>query len=335
MPGVVLSDLEKEFFIDLIGRGVERLEPKITPDGIQYNDIEYDDWRLQVSMLEELAEKGFLKSEDFDRAILCPSCDSPHVYSKYACPTDRSIFIKKVILLRHESDGFQGEIKLFDKKGRLICPQCNQDLGSVNNHNTWDPGLKEIGYSFECESNGHRFERPLVIHNCPSCGSVFDYKTARYIPLTAFTLTQKAYDFVKSSSEIDKLVKPVIDYLKINSLGIQYNFQLKGVSGSTHKFDLAASVGPALLVIDYSFGDPQKLVSLLGKKLDIPGTEVALLDFSDNEELHNLGKVYNIPIIDTGKKNWAQVLDAVIERMKSVPLEKKENQKRRLWERIR
>jgi len=49
-------------------------------------------------------------------------------------------------------------------------------------------------------------------------------------------------------------------------------------------------------------------VALLGKKLDIPGVEAALVDFSDNEELLNLGKVYNIPILDTGKSDWAKTL---------------------------
>ena len=61
----------------------------------------------------------------------------------------------------------------------------------------------------------------------------------------------------------------------------------------------------------------------------------ALIDFSDNEELFNLGKVYNIPIIDIGKKNWSQTLTTTIENMKKIPVEKKEEPRRRLWERKR
>jgi hypothetical protein len=136
---------------------------------------------------------------------------------------------------------------------------------------------------------------------------------------------------VKNTADTENLIKPVIDFLKQNGLEIIYGYELKGTSGSTHKFDLAATIGSSLLVIDYSFGDSQKLVSLLGKKLDIPGVEAALVDFSDNEELLNLGKVYNIPIIDTGKKNWSQTLGATIEKMKMMPVEKKEP-RRRLWE---
>ena len=63
--------------------------------------------------------------------------------------------------------------------------------------------------------------------------------------------------------------------------------------------------------------------------------EAALVDFSDNEELVNLGKVYNIPIIDTGKGDWAKTLETVTERMKKTPEGKKETPRRSIWERIR
>jgi Thaumarchaeal output domain 1 len=336
MSGIV-SDSEKEFLVSLVEKGVDKLEPQITPDGVQYNDIDYTDtdWKIVIQMLKNLETKEMLKGEDFDRVIICPNCDSPHVYSKYACPTDRSIHIRKVTLLRHEHDGYLGELRGFEKKGRLICPQCNQDLGDANDKSTWASNLKEVGFSFECEHNKHRFERPLVLHFCPECGSMFDYKTARYMPLNVYSLTQKAYALVKSSSDTEKIIKPIVDYLKANGLEIQYGLEVKGVSGSTHKFDLAASVGSSLLVIDYSFGDSRMLVALLGKKLDIPGVEAALVDFSDNEELVNLGKVYNIPIINTGKGDWAKTLETVTERMKKPPEGKKETPRRSIWERIR
>jgi hypothetical protein len=336
MSGVVISDFETELLISLVEIGVERLEPRITPEGIKYNNLnEFESWQETIKTLNRLEETEFLTGEDFDRAIICPSCDSPHVYSKYACPIDRSIFIKKVILVRHEPDGYSGELEEFEQKGRLVCPKCEKDLGSLQDKETWDSDLNEVGYSFECERNGHRFERPLVIHNCPVCGSTFDYNTARYIPLRAYTLSQKTYDMVKHTADIGKLIKPIIDFLKQNELQIQYGFEVQGVSGSTHQFDLAATIGASLLVVDYSFGDSQKLVSLLGKKLDIPGAEAALVDFSDNEELLNLGKVYNIPIIDTGKQNWITTLQAIVEKMKQVPVEKKESPRKRLWERRR
>ena len=336
MSGVIISDFDVELLISLVEKGVERLQPLITPEGIKYNDInEFETWQETIKTLNRLEETEFLTGEDFDRAIICPSCDSPHVYSKYACPIDRSIFIKKVILVRHEPDGYSGELEEFEQNGRLVCPKCGKDLGLAQDKETWDSDLRAIGYSFECERNGHRFERPLVVHYCPICGSTFDYRTARYIPLKAYTLSQKTYDMVKNTADTEKLIKPIIDYLKQNKSQIQYEYEIKGVSGSTHQFDLAATIGSSLLLIDYSFGDSQELVALLGKKMDIPGAEAALIDFSDNEELLNLGKVYNIPIIDTGKENWVTTLQNVIETMKQVPVEKKETPRRRLWERRR
>lgn len=329
------SDLGFDFLNSLIKNGVERLEPKISPEGILYDNIEYDesDWKTKNKQLEKLANQGYLKPEDFSRAILCPSCDSPHVYSKYACPTDRSIFVRKVRLLRHKHDGYQGEFDEFEKDGRIICPHCQQDLGDAEDDTTWDKTLREIGYSFECVENGHRFEKPLVLHHCVVCDSMFDYKTARYITLYAYTLTKKAYQEVSKSTEMEHLVEPVIDYLREKDLEIRWGFELKGSSGSVHEFDLAALQKISILVMDYSFGDSDKLVSLLGKKMDIPGVEAALIDFSDNEELFNLGKVYNIPIIDTGKEDWTKTLDEIIEKMKKDLEEKNARKLRKLLER--
>lgn len=274
-----------------------------------------------------------MRSEDFTRAIFCPSCDSPHVYSKYACPSTRSIFVRKVRLLNHKHDGFHGRFEEFEENGRLVCPKCQQDLGDPEDKSTWDETLQEIGYSFECEENGKRFEKPLVLHHCVSCDEMFDYKTARYVPLKAYTVTKQAYDEVVKKTEIDELVEPVVNYLKGNNLEIRYGLEIKGTSGSLHEFDLAALQDNSLLVMDYSLGESDKLVSLLGKKLDIPGVEAALIDFSDNEELFNLGKVYNIPIIDTGKKDWSKTIDEILIKMKKEPEEKKRSGLRRLLER--
>ena len=275
MSGVVLSDKEKDLLMSLVEQGVERLEPKVTPDGIQYNNIKYVDgeWQKIIKLFDELTSKGFLEKEDYDRALLCPTCESPHVYSKYACPTDRSIFIKKVTLLRHETDGFSGEKEQFVHGDRIICPKCSQDLGDIRDKETWDRTIKEIGYSFQCDHNSHRFERPLVIHFCPDCGATFDYRTARYIPVYAYTLSQSTYDMVKHSADTEKLIKlwlissKIVDW--ISDMGLRSKaFPVVPIClislllwGTLYWWSIT------LLVI------PRKLVSLLGKKLDIPNVQ--------------------------------------------------------------
>ena len=331
MSGEQLTVEEKGFLRYLSEHGLTRLEPIGTPDGIIYKNLETDeyDWKQILFMLRSLAKKGFLDEEDYDRAIFCPTCDSPHVYSKYACPVDRSIFVKKVILLQHVTDGFQGNKEVFQKEDRLICPQCGDDLGHAHNSETHHESLKEIGFSFECEKSGHRFEKPLVLHFCPDCGSMFDYKTARYVALYAYSMTEQAESLLRESMNLEKKLEPLTNLLKSEGFEVSYNVDVDGVSGSRHNFDVAAKRNEAVILFDYGLGDANKLVLLLGKKMDLPGREAVLIDFSGDSELENLGKVYNIPILEMEEEGWERVIKDLISNLNEPP--KKKVQRRRLW----
>ena len=331
MSEAQLTVEEKDFLRYLSESGLIHLEPEVTPDGVIYKDLETGeyDWKQILFMFKSLTKKGYLDEEDHDRAIFCPNCDSPHVYSKYACPVDRSIFIKKVTLLQHVTDGFHGEKEVFEKEDRLICPKCGEDLGHAHDSATHDESLREIGFSFECEKSGHKFEKPLVLHFCPDCGSMFDYKTARYVPLYAYSMTEKAKGFLRENLDVEKKLAPLIQLLESEGFGASYNVEIMGVSGSTHLFDLTAERDGATLLFDFGLGDSNKLVSLLGKKMDLPGREAVLIDFSADSELENLGKVYNIPILEMEQEGWEKIITDLISNLKGPP--KKSVQRRRLW----
>lgn len=331
MSGDQLTVEEKGFLRYLSERGLIHLEPVITPDGIIYKNLDTDeyDWKQIIFMLKSLTKKGYLDEEDYDRAIFCPACDSPHVYSKYACPIDRSIFIKKVTLLQHVTDGFHGEKKVFEVDDRLICPQCGEDLGHAHDSGTYNETLREIGFSFECEKSGHKFERPLVLHFCPDCGSMFDYKTTRYVPLYAYSMTEKTKSFLQENLDVETKLAPLIQLLESDGFEISYNVEIAGVSGSSHMFDLTAERNGSTMLFDYGLGDSNKLVSLLGKKMDLPGREAVLIDFSQDTKLENLGKVYNIPILELEQEGWETIIMDLISNLREPP--KKSVPRRRLW----
>ena len=276
-----------------------------------------------------MAKKGYLNEEDYDRAIFCPTCDSPHVYSKYACPIDRSIFIKKFTLLQHVSDGFQGKKEIFEKEDRLICPQCGGDLGHAHDKETRHESLREIGFSFECEKNGHKFERPLVLHFCPDCDSMFDYKTAHYVPLFAYSMTDKAKRYLQEDLDVETKLAPLIQMLDADGFITSFNVEITGVSGSNHQFDLISEKNGSTILFDFGLGDSNKLVSLLGKKMDLPGRDAVLIDFGADSELDELGKVYNIPIIELEQEGWELIITDLISNLKEPPTKKV--QRRRLW----
>lgn len=334
MSGGPVTVEEKRFLRHVHASGIKLLEPKVTPEGIIYKGLDPGEfgWKQILFLLKSLAKKEYLDEEDYDRAIFCPSCDSPHVYSKYACPVDKSIFVRKVTLLQHTTDGFQGEKTIFQKEDRLICPQCGEDLGDAHNHETHDPTLKEIGFSYECIKGGHKFERPYVLHFCPDCGSMFDYKTARYVPLYAYTLTQQALNLISEDTEIEEKLAPLYSFLETKGFDVSYDIKMVGVSGSTHSFDLVAEKDELTLLFDYSLGDTSKLVGLLGKKMDLPGRETVLLDFSKNDEMLNLSKVYNIKVIRVQEAGWESIISSLI----TEPEDSSKNLTRRgLWGRKR
>ncbi len=322
MSGAPVTVEEKRFLRHIHESRLKRLEPKVTPAGIIYKGLDPGDfaWNQILFLLKSLSQKGLLEEEDSDRAIFCPSCDSPHVYSKYMCPVDKSIFVRRVSLFQHTTDGFQGEKESFQRGDRMVCPQCENDLGKAHDHSTFDPTLREVGSSYECLKGGHKFERPLVIHFCPDCSSMFDYKTARYVPLYAYTLTESALDLLAEDVEIERKLEPVYIYLESKGFDVSHEVQQRGVSGSTHEFDLLAEKEDLTILFDYSLGDTSKLVELLGKKLDLPGREAVLLDFSENDELLNLSKVYDILVLRVQDEGWESLIDAILDKSeKDVP----------------
>ncbi len=331
MSGEQLTVEEKSFLKYIGDSGLIRLEPFVSPDGVIYKSLETDgyDWKQILFFLITLAKKGYLDEEDYDRAIFCPTCDSPHVYSKYACPVDRSIFIKKITLLQHITDGFQGKKKVFEREDRLICPQCGEDLGHAHDSGTRHESLREIGFSFECEKSGHKFERPLILHFCPDCGSMFDYKTAHYVPLFAYLLTDKAKKYLQEDLDVETKLAPLIQLLESEGFITLFDVEITGVSGSNHQFDLTAERNGSTILFDYGLGDSNKLVSLLGKKMDLPGREAVLIDFGADSEFEKLGKVYNILILGMGQEGWELIIKDLISNLKEPP--KKKVQRRGLW----
>lgn len=314
MSGEPITVQEKAFLRHIHEQGLARLEPKVTPEGVIYTKLDLGDydWKQVLFLLKSLSHKGYLDEEDYDRAIFCPTCESPHVYSKYACPVDKSVFVKKVILYQHSTDGFQGEKELFMQEDRLVCPQCGNDLGHAHDPTTHDPTLKEIGFSYECEKNGHKFERPYILHYCPDCGSMFDYKTARYVPMNAYVMNNNTIKLLSEDIDVETKLEPLYSYLESKGFEATYEVEMTGVSGSIHLFDLVAVNDQATILFDYSLGDTSKLVELLGKKMDLPGREAVLLDFSENDELIQLSKVYNIPVIRVQETGWDQNLESIL-----------------------
>jgi hypothetical protein len=77
---------------------------------------------------------------------------------------------------------------------------------------------------------------------------------------------------------------------------------------------MVAAKGGVKLIVDVStFGGQNDLVSLLGKKMDLVGSDALLVDMTGNEELSSLGKVYNIQILPPGGLALGDVLGTYLD----------------------
>ena len=95
---------------------------------------------------------------------------------------------------------------------------------------------------------------------------------------------------------------------------MEQDVDVRGLSGSDHHFSLVATKGAVRIVVDVStFGNQNDLVSLLGKKMDLIGSDALLVDMTGNEELSSLGKVYNIQILPPGGMAMGDILETYLD----------------------
>lgn len=312
---------EKALLDVMVERGEALFEPNIGPEGVTYPEMEgYSQevgWDKVLRLLSSLTEKGFLASEDVEHAIFCPSCESPHVYSKYTCPRCNSSHVNHVTLMQHPHCGYHGEKGTFIKGKRLICPKCNTDLGPRNGRPPGDGSKQDyrvLGSTFDCEKCDYRFDKPNIVHFCPHCGAPFDYRTAIIRKLYSFKLSPETIELQRHEPEVAKVLKAVAAVMHGRGFGVEQDVDVRGLSGSDHSFSLVATKGTVRTVVDVStFGSQNDLVSLLGKKMDLIGSDALLVDMTGNEELSSLGKVYNIQILPPGGMALGDILGAYID----------------------
>lgn len=210
-----LTDEEETLLKIIIDKGLKEIKARIEPDGVKYEGLdeflveeEYD-WHTVLLLFESLADRGFLASTEEEKALVCPECDSPHVYSKYACPRCQSTDVTKIMLLEHPLCGYTGVLNKFKSGSSLVCPNCNANLGPVSRSPLEVGSYKDykiIGSIFECNNCHSRFDRPNILHICQKCDANFDYKTSLYEKVSSYVITEEVIRRLRETEEIKVLV---------------------------------------------------------------------------------------------------------------------------------
>jgi hypothetical protein len=289
----------REFVEALISQGALEIKPTLTKEGIRYEDVERAIPNIPIgeieNILRSLADEGMLTEKTFDRVIVCQSCLSPDVHSKYICRSCHSIDVKLTKLVEHQRCGFIAPLEEFSKGGSVSCPVCKTSKEGD------ESAYRIIGTCYQCEKCGQRFDTPDVMHICQNCGKKFDHTEAWYREINSYTVPLQILDEIGTRGNMAERAAKVLQ-----GQGFQATVQAKieGASKTVHTFDLLAEKGEIRLVIDISpSGRAEDITILLGKKVDVKPTGALLLVSFNMESLKPLGEVYGITIVDatTGK----------------------------------
>jgi uncharacterized OB-fold protein len=305
----------------MVDQGVYSMSSKLEKGGIVYPILQElfpkKSSKEMNDFLDELTRAGILKSRLLDKVIICPTCGSPSVYSKYNCPRCSSFDIGKTVIIEHIRCGFIGSRDKFQNGDVLICPKCKNLVA--------DNDYRKIGTSFECKSCGTRFEAPRMSHKCNSCEDVFTYKEARYDPIFEFDLSDETKRTVAKGT---LPLASIIATLKQDGFDVGSKRDILGKSGATHTFDIVAKKGSVLVVGNFAFEPKEEdIIGLFAKKYDVDPTFTILIALTmPTKDEDTVSKAYGVKIISpmgshTIGKQIAELVDSHLQQ--TIPVEAK------------
>ena len=292
----------------MVDQGVYLITPRLDVKGLSYPALsavfpDKSEAELQ-EFLDKLKNAGILKSKLLDKVIVCPTCGSPSVYSKYNCPRCSSFDIGKASIIEHIRCGFIGSKEKFQKGNQLVCPKCKNPVSEVD--------YRKIGTSFECNSCGSRFEAPRMSHKCNSCDDVFTYKEARYEPIYEFELSEETK---RSVAKGTLPLASILATLKEAGYDVGLRRDLIGKSGATHNFDIVAKKDSALVVANFTFEPKEEdIIGLFAKKYDVDPTFTLLIALTPpSKEEEAVSKAYGVMILSsTGTQSIGEQIIALV-----------------------
>jgi len=289
---------------------LSKLEPVYDPKfGYTYPIVEkiVGDAAGANEFLTQLFEAGILKRELFDKFVRCLHCDSANVSIHYCCPYCKSSKIEKSSLIEHVSCGYIDAEERFRKEGKLVCPRCNKALTKL------DVDYVRAGAWCICGECGKSFDIPVVSHFCRDCHRDFTFEEALYKDVYSYTMNE---DVMQEAALSWTLVAPIKEFLESSGFKVESPGFLKGKSGTSHMFDVAASRGGKdqnLTVIDLaaSTGDvvpEQVVIAMFAKVYDSAPDRACLVAIPKmSKDGKRLADLYKIKLVEA--KDYKEAID--------------------------
>jgi len=285
-----------------------QLDPVYDPaHGYRYPAIEaiIGDSAATQEFLTHLYELGILKRQTSDKMITCPSCDSANVSIRYCCPYCKSFNIKKSALIEHIPCGYIDTEDRFKTEDKLVCPRCHTELNKL------DVNYRRAGIWCSCNECSKSFDIPVPSHFCRACGKGFTFEDAVYRDVYSYSLNK---EIMKEAGMGYILVAPIREFLQNRGFKVESPGFLKGKSGASHMFDIAASRGDLtrnIIVLDLatSVDEPvseQSIIAMFAKVYDVSPDKACLIAIPKmSESGKKLAALYNIQLIEAKDQNEA------------------------------
>jgi CheY-like chemotaxis protein len=167
-------------------------------------------------------------------------------------------------LVEHPFCGYTGTLNSFRKGSNLVCPRCDNILGSrASDANTKKGGLRRrdyklIGSTFECDKCGWKSDRPNIVHNCTECALSFTYRNSNYERIFSYEIPENIIEELRTSKEIAILmVEDNDDDAEILQIHLKKhkNFNVSRVSRGDEGLKILGENIFDIILLDYGLPD--------------------------------------------------------------------------------
>ena len=264
---------------------------------VRYHEIEDlmdGDTAAAKQLVEKLWDAGIFKRKFHEKILVCPSCLSANVSADYVCPNCNSIDIERKTLLEHLECGTIDSIDNFLLEGGLVCPKCNKELIEAG------VDYQKLGSWFECGQCNKRSDMPNPIHRCRNCGHIFTIKDAGFVNIYAYRLSGEAEDEFKRTYIVMKPIGAVFEEYQYR---IEMPSQISGRSGALHRFDLVASKGSDVIVLNLLASDKNigeaPVATMYASIFDVaPSQSIIVAIPGLNDKAKKIASLYRITVIE-------------------------------------
>lgn len=313
------NHLVQVFLGKFVSGEISRLEPVFDPKlGYTYPLLEaiLGDPSAVDGFLKELTDAGILKKQLYDMIIICPKCGSSKVSFHYNCPHCKSFNLKKSALMEHVQCGYIDVEERFKVENRLVCPRCHKELVKP------EIDYRKAGTWCSCKDCGKSFDIPIPSHFCRNCGNNFTFEDTVCGEVYAYTLSEEAK---KEASLGWVLITPIREFLKKLDFEAESPGFLKGKSGASHMFDIAAyrkGINKELTVIDLATApegevvSEQPVIAMFAKMYDVSPEKACLIAIPKiSENGKRMAALYNIRLIEAeNQKEAIEGLEALLKK---------------------